>query len=154
MILKTKEFQEAANKILVAVNLDRSAANLELVVKDSFLCLSVTNREYFVSIKFKLEKPIEFHAVVDANLFLNLISSINTEEFELIVKDNYMLVKAGKSNYKLAMIYENDQLMKLPVIKLDKDKVTIDVRVDEDIIISIMTRIRSGAVKAARTDVH
>ena len=30
MILKTKTFQEAANKILVAVGLDRANANLEL----------------------------------------------------------------------------------------------------------------------------
>ena len=154
MILKTKEFQEAANKILVAVNLDRSAANLELVVKDSFLCLSVTNREYFVSIKFKLEKPIEFHAVVDANLFLNLISSINTEEFELIVKDNYMLVKAGKSNYKLAMIYENDQLMKLPIIKLDKDQVTIDMSIAQDILLSILNVNGKEIQKAKRLDVN
>lgn len=154
MILKTKEFQEAANKILVAVNLDRSAANLELVVKDSFLCLSVTNREYFVSIKFELEKPIEFHAVVDANLFLNLISSINTEEFELIVKDNYMLVKAGKSNYKLAMIYENDQLMKLPVIKLDKDQVTIDMSIAQDILLSILNVNGKEIQKAKRLDVN
>ena len=37
MILKTKNFQEAANKILVAVGLDRSAANLELAAKDTAL---------------------------------------------------------------------------------------------------------------------
>ena len=40
MILKTKEFQEAANKILVAVNLDHSAANLELVVTFNLSMLS------------------------------------------------------------------------------------------------------------------
>ena len=31
MIWKTKTFQEAANKILVAVGLDRANANLELI---------------------------------------------------------------------------------------------------------------------------
>ena len=35
MILKTKTFQEAANKILVAVGLDRANANLELAAKDN-----------------------------------------------------------------------------------------------------------------------
>ena len=30
MILKTKNFQEAANKILLAVGVDKAAANLEL----------------------------------------------------------------------------------------------------------------------------
>ena len=45
MILKTKTFQEAANKILVAVGLDRANANLELAAKDNNLFLRVTNRE-------------------------------------------------------------------------------------------------------------
>jgi hypothetical protein len=35
MILKTKAFQEAANKILVAVGVDKSAANLELAAKEA-----------------------------------------------------------------------------------------------------------------------
>ena len=34
MIIKTKEFLEAANKILLAAGLDQNAANLELVAKE------------------------------------------------------------------------------------------------------------------------
>lgn len=154
MILKTKTFQEAANKILVAVGLDRAAANLELAAKDTALYLRVTNREYYVAVKFDLQEPTDFRAVVDANLFLNLISGINTEEFELTVKDNYVLVKAGKSNYKLAMIYENDQLMKLPVIKLDKDQVTIDMSIAQDILLSILNVNGKEIQKAKRLDVN
>lgn len=154
MILKTKTFQEAANKILVAVGLDRAAANLELAAKDTALYLRVTNREYYVAVKFDLQEPTDFRAVVDANLFLNLISGINTEEFELTVKDNYVLVKAGKSNYKLAMIYENDQLMKLPVIKLDKDQVTIDMGIAQDILLSILNVNGKEIQKAKRLDVN
>lgn len=154
MILKTKTFQEAANKILVAVGLDRAAANLELAAKDTALYLRVTNREYYVAVKFDLQEPTDFRAVVDANLFLNLISGINTEEFELTVKDNYVLVNAGKSNYKLAMIYENDQLMKLPVIKLDKDQVTIDIGIAQDILLSILNVNGKEIQKAKRLDVN
>ena len=106
MILKTKTFQEAANKILVAVGVDRSAANLELAAKDTKLYLRVTNREYYCAVAFELDKPTEFRAVVDANLFLNLISGINTDEFELTINDTNVAVKAGRSSYKLAMIYE------------------------------------------------
>ena len=83
MILKTKTFQEAANKILVAVGLDKAAANLELAAKDTTLFLRVTNREYYAAVKFDLDAPTDFRAVVDANLFLNLISGINIDEFEL-----------------------------------------------------------------------
>ena len=58
MILKTKTFQEAANKILVAVGLDRANANLELAAKDNALFLRVTNREQYAAVRFELEQPI------------------------------------------------------------------------------------------------
>ena len=101
MILKTKTFQEAANKILLAVGVDKSAANLELAAKGNKLFLRVTNREFFAAVGFDLETPTEFRAVVDASLFLNLISGINTEDFELAINDTNIVVKAGKSSYKL-----------------------------------------------------
>ena len=154
MILKTKTFQEAANKILVAVGLDRAAANLELAAKDTALYLRVTNREYYTAVKFELSEPTEFRAVVDANLFLNLISGISTEEFELKINDTNVVVKAGKSNYKLAMIYENDQLMKLPIIKLDKDQVTVDMPIANDILMSILNVNGKEIQKAKKLDVN
>ena len=98
MILKTKNFQEVVNKILVAVSVDKAAANLELAAKDTKLYLRVTNREYYCAVGFDLETPTEFRAVVDANLFLNLISGISTEEFALEIKENFVVVKAGKSS--------------------------------------------------------
>jgi DNA polymerase III sliding clamp (beta) subunit (PCNA family) len=154
MILKTKQFQEAANKILLAVGVDRSAANLELAAKDTALYLRVTNREYYVAVKFELETPTEFRAVVDANLFLNLISGINTEEFELNIKDTYVAVKAGKSSYKLAMIYDNDELMKLPVIKLEADQTTIQMPIANDILMSILNVNGKEIQKAKKLDVN
>lgn len=154
MILKTKLFQEAANKILVAVGLDKSAANLELAAKDTKLYLRVTNREYYCAVGFELDNPIEFRAVVDANLFLNLISGINTEEFELNINDTNVVVKAGKSSYKLAMIYENDQLMKLPVIKLNKDQITVDMAISNDILMSILNVNGREIQKAKKLDVN
>ena len=154
MILKTKTFQEAANKIIVAVGLDKSAANLELAAKDTKLYLRVTNREYYCAVAFDLQEATDFRAVVDANLFLNLISGINTEEFELTIKDTHVAVKAGKSTYKLAMIYENDQLMKLPIIKLDKDQVTVDMSISNDILMSILNVNGKEIQKAKRLDVN
>ena len=154
MILKTKLFQEAANKILVAVGLDKASANLELAAKDTKLYLRVTNREYYCAVAFELEEPTEFRAVVDANLFLNLISGINTEEFELTINDTNVVVKAGKSSYKLAMIYENDQLMKLPIIKLDTDQVTVNMPISHDILMSILNVNGKEIQKAKKLDVN
>lgn len=153
MILKTRTFQEAANKILLAVSVDKSSANLELAAKDNALFLRVTNREYYVAVKFDLEELTDFRAVVDANLFLNLISGINTEDFELTINDTNVVVKAGKSTYKLAMIYENDSLMKLPVIKLNPDQVTIEMSVDFEILMSILNVNGREIQKAKKVDV-
>ncbi len=154
MILKTKTFQEAANKILVAVGLDRANANLELAAKDSNLFLRVTNREQYAAVKFELEQPTEFRAVVDATLFLNLISGINTEEFELTINDTNINVKAGKSSYKLAMIYENDKLFELPVIKLEPNEVTVSMSIANDILMSILNVNAREIQKAKKLDVN
>ena len=154
MILKTKNFQEVVNKILVAVSVDKAAANLELAAKDTKLYLRVTNREYYCAVGFDLENPTEFRAVVDANLFLNLISGISTEEFTLDIKENFVVVKAGKSSYKLAMIYENDQLMKLPIIKLDPDQITVSMNISNDILMSILNVNSREVQKAKKVEVN
>lgn len=154
MILKTKNFQEAANKILLAVGVDKAAANLELAARDTKLYLRVTNREWYCAVAFDLENPTEFRAVVDANLFLNLISGISTEEFELEIKDTVVVVKAGKSSYKLAMIYENDQLMKLPIIKLDPEQITVSMNISNDILMSILNVNSREVQKAKKVEVN
>jgi hypothetical protein len=154
MILKTKNFQEAANKILLAVGVDKAAANLELAARDTKLYLRVTNREWYCAVAFDLETPTEFRAVVDANLFLNLISGISTEEFELEIKDTVVVVKAGRSSYKLAMIYENDQLMKLPIIKLDPEQVTVSMNISNDILMSILNVNSREVQKAKKVEVN
>ena len=154
MILKTKNFQEAANKILVAVGVNKANTNLELAAKDTALYLRVTDREMYTAIKFELENATEFRAVVDANLFLNLISGINTEEFELDIKDTHVVVKAGKSSYKLAMIYENDQLMQLPIIKLDPENITVNMNISNDILMSILNVNSREVQKAKKVEVN
>jgi hypothetical protein len=137
MIIKTKDFKDAANKILLAADLDTSAANLELTARNSSLYLNVTNKEYYVSVKFPLETDETFRAVVDASLFLSLISNFTTDTFSLDLKDNTVVIGSGKSNkYKVAMIYENENLMDLPVIAI-KNK-TVEMTISNDILMSIL----------------
>lgn len=136
MIIKTVDFKPVVDKILFAVGVDKTAANLELVAKEDALYLNVTNKEFYTSVKFKLEDNIEqFRVVVDAMLFLNLISGITTETFELSIDGNALKVKSGKSNYKLAMIYDNDQLLELTKIELDEP--AIEMSISKDILMSI-----------------
>ena len=136
MIIKTKEFLEAANKILLAAGLDQNAANLELVAKESSLYLNVTNKEFFVSVRFPLETEETFRVVVDASLFLSLVTGFTTETFALDIKETTVVLSSGKSKYKLAMIYENDQLMTLPFISIQNK--TVEMNIANDILMSIL----------------
>lgn len=136
MTIITKDFKEVANKILVAVGLDENAANLELITQDNSLYLNVTNREFYVSVRFPISEPTTFHAVVDASLFLNLIAGITTETFNLELVGNSVQVTAGKSKYKLAMIYENANLMHLPTIVINNK--TIEMNIFQEVLSSIL----------------
>ena len=151
MIIKTKDFKEAANKILLAANLDTTAANLELAVRNANLYLSVTNKEYFVSIKFPLETEETFRAVVDASLFLSLVSGFTTDTFSLDIKDNTVVLGSGKSKYKVAMIYENEDLMALPVIAIQNK--TVEMSIPNDILMSILNVNSKELLKTKYLDV-
>ena len=152
MEIKVKEFKEVANKILLAADLDKTAANLEIYAKGTSLYLNVTNRaEYYVSVKFNLEQEADFRAVVDAALFLNLISGITTDTFDLSVDQTVVKVKAGKSNYKLAMIYDNDKLMDLPVIAIGNK--TVEMSISNDILKSILNVNSKELLKVKNLDV-
>lgn len=147
MEIKTKEFQAAANTILTAVGLDKAnAGNLELNAHDGSLYLTVTNKEYYVSKKFVIDTDDKFRAVVDASTFLNLISGLTAESFELKVLGSTVGIKAGKSNYKFAMIYDNADLMVLEPITLKEP--TVQMTISNDVIKSILNVNSKEIVKA------
>ena len=76
------------------------------------------------------------------------------DEFSLVINDTNVELKTGKSKYKLAMIYENDQLMKLPVIKLDPSEVQIAMSIDYEILMSILNVNGKEIQKAKKLDVN
>ena len=118
MILKTKKLQEVCSKILPAVESSELSSildTLQLKTVDKVLCLSVTNKEYFVEVKLDITDEVDFHATVSANLFLKLVSQLTAGDIELTVSDNVLNVKANGS-YKIPLIFEGDNLMELPVI--------------------------------------
>lgn len=152
MIIQTKDLQTAANTILLAAELDKTAANLELRTNNNYLYLSVTNREYYVSVKFPIESSETYRAVVQAPLFLNLISGITTDEFELTINENVMQIKSGKSKYKLPMIFENNELMTLPIIRLENP--CVEMTIGDDILKSILNVNSKEIAKAKNIDVN
>lgn len=153
MIIKSKEFQEAANTILLAIAADtKNITNLELYATGHSLYLSVTNREYYVSVKFPLETEEDFRAVVNASLFLTLVSSITTDTFELNIKTNAVVIKSGKSTYKAPMIYKNDALITLPTIYLTNK--TVEMPISNDVLDSILKVNSREIAKVKNIDIN
>ena len=139
MILKSKNFKETCQIILNAVDgseLSTLTETLELKTKDNVLYLSTTNKEYYASVKFQLDHEEEFHASVNANLFLKLVSAITTDDIELTVYDTYLNVKAN-GNYKLPLIFENDRLMEIPAINIENK--TVEMTIQSSTLESIVT---------------
>lgn len=129
MILKTEKFQEICKTVLAATDtseLSTLTETLELRTKGTDLYLSVTNKEYYASIKFALDHEEEFLASVNANLFLKLVAAITTETMELTKGDTFISIKAN-GNYKIPLIFENEALMEVPEIVIDNPTVTMTI---------------------------
>ena len=147
-----KDFAEVANKIKEAVSLTENAANLEVVAKGTSLFLNVTNKEFYVSVKYDLTEETNFAATVDASLFLDLVSQITAETFSLTVEGPALIVACGKSKYKLPMIYDNDKLMSLPVIKISNK--TVEMPISFDILDSILNVNSKEIAKVKKMEVN
>ena len=139
MILRSKEFIDACSYILAAIdnkNASLLTETLELSANGTVLNLNVTNKEYYVTVKFNLGEEVNLKAAVDAKLFLSLISKITSETIEITAEQNFIKIK-GNGDYKLPMIYNNGELMSLPTI--DINNVTNDMSIASSILQSILT---------------
>lgn len=135
MILKTKDFQDTCKTILLAV--DGTAADLELRSKNNWLYLTIANQEYYVSNKVPVTDSVEdFRAVIPATVFLDLVSGLTSDTFELNIENNVVIVKTNKSSYKIPMIFNNEDLIEVPVIKIDN--ITAQMSIKQEILNSIV----------------
>lgn len=138
MVLDLITLKEICSTVLTAVDsneLSILTETLELRTNNKVLYFNVTNREYYAQFKIPILDIEDFHATVNANLFLNLINKTTSNEVELIVKDNMLIVK-GNGTYKLPLIYEDDNLLELPKIIINN--ITSEFDVDGNILISIL----------------
>ena len=138
MILNTLDIKNISQIILNAVDNSESSLvteSLELIVKNGVLFLNVTNREYYAKVKFNLGTNEDFHATVNANLFLKLISKITTEQIEFNIDSNNLIIK-GNGTYKIPLIFEGEQLLTLPEINVEN--VTSELNIDSNILMSIL----------------
>lgn len=138
MILRIEKLQEACKNILTAVDNNELSAiteTLELVTDGTCLFINVTNREYFAQVRIEMNEEVNLHATVNATLFLKLISQVTTDTVQLDVKDNYLIVKAN-GTYKLPLIFDGEQLLKLPPINIEN--VTNEFNIESAILKSIL----------------
>lgn len=138
ILLKTSDIKKSASDILAAVDSNELSVvteTLELKTVGTEMFLNVTNKEYYAQVKINVGECDAFHATVNANLFLKLVSQITTEYIEFSTNDTSLIVKAN-GTYKLPLIYDNDKLLELPEIAINNPTLSFDM--SGDILTSIL----------------
>lgn len=142
MVIQLDRFQDSCKKILGAVDTDSALKNvlygydaLELEADGSILNLNVTNGEYYVSIGIPIDEDAHLRAVVDARLFLALISKITTKAVQIDVEGEALVVKAN-GTYKFPMKFDVDKLVELP--KIPVGDVVTDFPMDASNLVGIL----------------
>ena len=130
MILKVKQFQEACKKILGAVDTDSELKSvvgaydaLEVRALNNKLQLNVGNGEYFASVTLDYPLDEEFRAVIDAKVFVTLISKLTTEDVELTVDKKVLTVKADKGVFRFPLKCDENGMVVLSKIEVDNPSV-------------------------------
>ena len=140
MILKLDELKNVCSSILPAVESSELSLaitdTLSLEVIDNLLYLSVTNREYFLTVKLNDKVEEDLKATINASLFLKLISQTTTDTVELKV-DSTSLILKGNGTYKLPLIFQGDELLELP--KIEINNVTSSFSIEGSVLNSILT---------------
>ena len=138
MIFRINELKDTCNIILSAVDPSVGSTineTLELKVENNKFVMAITNREYYVYVDLNVDiDDPNFHATVNADIFLKLISKITTDTVELKIDDNNLII-VGNGNYKLPMIYDGSKLLVLPEINISN--VTVNFNIDGNILTSI-----------------
>lgn len=139
MIIRSEELKDVSSKILAAVDsneLSTITETLELKVIGKCLYVAVTNREYYAQVKLDLDEEEDFHATVNATLFLKLISQITTDTIELKTTDSSIIIK-GNGTYNIPLIFDGDKLLELPRITINN--ITKQFNINSSILKSILT---------------
>lgn len=139
LIIRIEDIKPICNDILEAVDANQLAKvteTLEIKTVEDKLYFNVTNNEYFVQFNLPIDAKEEFHATVEAELFLKLVEKTTVETVELKLTENVLSFK-GNGSYDLPLIFEDDKLISLEEIKIDN--ITSEFDIDRKILNSIST---------------
>jgi len=138
VIIRIENIKDVCSTILPAVDSTKFLSiteTLQLEAENGILTMSVTNREYFVKVKLDVDKEEKFVATVNANLFLQLVSHTTSETVELSVDETNLTFK-GNGTYKIPLIYDGSELLKLPEIVINN--VTSSFSIESSILHDIL----------------
>ena len=120
MIIRTDDIKSMCAKIAPALDTNNYSVLtevLQIVVENNIMDVAVTNKEYYVNVRFPLTGVDNFRAAVKASLFIKLVEHITTETIELSIKNNNLIIK-GNGTYKIPLVYDDDKLIELPKIEI------------------------------------
>lgn len=150
MIIRIEDIKKVCSIILNAVDADNLSIvteTIELNAENGLLQMSVTNREYYVTVSIPVGKEDTLHATVNAITFLKLVSQTTTDTIELICNDRNLTFK-GNGTYNIPIIFEEDSILELPKIAINN--VVKEFEIDSSILRSIYdyntTQLGMGAI--------
>ena len=153
MIISTSILQDIAQKILSTINTNDTVNNtdqLQLSVTENRLHLAVASDEYFVDIQLPFDVNEKLHAVVNANVFLKLITQTSTDNITLYTENDQTLHIKGNGDYVLPLLYgSNGEALHLDDIRIFNP--TQVMTVSSDILTSLLkyNAKQLGTVKVA-----
>lgn len=131
MVIETEKFKEIAKKILPAVDPNSIypwTEVIELITRDMQLHLVVASNDYYIDVVIELQHQEDFHATINAAMFLNLVAQMTTDVIELNIEKTFLSIK-GNGDYKLPLVFEDDKLLTIPKIGITNTTCSMDIDV-------------------------
>jgi len=132
MQVNLNELKEITKKISAVCTADSNAifVNISADSTKAAMYFSMSTGDCYISMKLPQESAETFEAAVDAKAFVDIINSLSAENINLNIKDNSLLINAGKSKYKLPMAYVETSLWSPTIIAPEDPQVSTTVSID------------------------
>lgn len=153
MIIETKKLQWACKQILFA--LDKSSQNdmselVEISTSKNILNLYITNSvDYGVNIPIILDTEVdELKAIVNAKVFLGLISKSTTDTVKIDLSGNTLIIKSN-GDYKIPLS-TSDKIVSNSLNRINLNNITNSFEIDGKNLINISNKNSKNLLKDSK----
>ena len=120
MKISISSLKDKMSKISMAVEKSRinpQAGWIELETKDDYLCIKVSNTDYYLKTEICLEYDVtDIHATIVADTFISLVSKLDDGVVDISEKLNSIVLETDKNKYNFPVIKESGVTKKLNII--------------------------------------